>query len=82
MDPKNISGTDYMNRRDDYEKELKWRARLQHFFGSIENEKGVQVDQLEAYENLRSNAERLEFIFHLPMVQVCVKQFMSGSIGI
>ena len=53
------------------DKEAKWRAKMKHFFGSTSMDCGNDhVDKFEAYEKSTSNEERLEILFHLPIVQV------------
>ncbi len=53
------------------DKEAKWRAKMKHFFGSTSMDCGNNhVDRFEAYEKSTSNEERLEILFHLPIVQV------------
>ena len=47
-------------------------TKMQHFFSTPSKFCGVpnELDRFKAYENAESNVERLEILFHLPIVQV------------
>ena len=47
-------------------------TKWQQFFSTPSKYSGApnEIDQLKAYENAESNFERLEILFHLPIVQV------------
>ena len=55
-----------------------WK-KMQHFFSTPSKFCGVpnELDRFKAYENAESNVERLEILFHLPIVQVHRCRFNS-----
>lgn len=51
----------------------KWN-KMKYFFSTPSKYPGIanEIDRFKAYENASSNVERLNIIFHLPVVQVLI----------
>ena len=52
-------------------------TKMQHFFSTPSKFCGVpnELERYKAYEDAESNVERLEILFHLPIVQVHQRTF-------